>query len=81
MSESKDLLLANEYLRRSKRRWKALALAACAALLFVTLFGFLAMTKGRMRFVRQRRQVIQALAREHQARVVAQRAASPGQPK
>lgn len=35
MTEPKDLLLINEQLRRSNRRWKALALAACTVLIAV----------------------------------------------
>jgi hypothetical protein len=42
MTEPKDLLLINEQLRRSNRFWKALALAACSALVLVVLFGFVA---------------------------------------
>ena len=49
MLEPKDLLLANEHLRWSNRRWKALALAECTLLLLVTLFGFVAVTSARMR--------------------------------
>ena len=49
MTEPKDLLLANEHLRRSNRRWKTLALAECAALMFILLFGFVAVSGARMR--------------------------------
>ena len=35
MTEPKDLLLANEQLRRSIRRWKMLALSTWALLLLV----------------------------------------------
>ena len=41
MTEPKDLLLVVEQLRRSKRRWKTLALAACSTLVLVVLFGFI----------------------------------------
>ena len=49
MLEPKELLLANEHLRRSNRRWKALALAECTLLLLVTLFGFVTAYTARMR--------------------------------
>jgi cell division protein FtsB len=42
MTEPKDLLLVNEQLRRSNRRWKALALAACFALALMVVGGFVA---------------------------------------
>ena len=47
-TEPKDLLLVNEQLRRSNRRWKTLALAACTLLLLVTLFGIVAATRARI---------------------------------
>ena len=68
MTEPKDLLLANEHLRRSNRRWKALALAECAALVFVMLLGFVAVTSARMR-------ALAALRAERDARVMAVQAA------
>ena len=49
MLEPKDLLLANEHLRRSNSTWKALALTECAALVFILLFGFVAVSRARMR--------------------------------
>ena len=49
MLEPKDALLANEHLRRSNRRWKALALAECTLLLLVMLFGFVTADTARMR--------------------------------
>ena len=49
MLEPKDLLLANEHLRWSNRRWKALALAECTLLLLVMLFGFVTANTARMR--------------------------------
>ena len=64
MSEPKDLVLANEQLRRSNRRWKALALGACAALL---LAGFLSVVAAE----RARRQTEEALRAEREARVAA----------
>jgi hypothetical protein len=75
MLEPKDLLLVNEQLRRSNRRWKALALAACAALVFVVFLGFVAMTRERMRAVAAMRDANAALARAEQA---ARGAAVPG---
>ena len=46
MSEPKDLI---EQLRRSNRRWKALALAACSVLVLAALAGFVAMARDQMR--------------------------------
>ena len=79
MTEPKDLLLIKEQLRRSNRRWKALALAACAALAFVLLLGFVAVYTAQLRANRELLAANAALARAHQARVDAQRAANPGQ--
>jgi hypothetical protein len=81
MTEPKDLLLVNEQLRRSNRRWKALALAACSALMLVVPFGFVAVYMAQVRANRELRAANAALASAHQARVDAQRAAKPGQPK
>jgi hypothetical protein len=81
MTEPKDLVLVNEQLRRSNRRWKALALAACSALVLVTLLGFVAVYTAQMRANRELRAANAALASAHQARVEAQRAANPGQPR
>src|SRR3954464_13555365 len=47
MTEPKDLLLINEKLRRSNRRWKALALAAYGASLLAILFGVVAAERAR----------------------------------
>jgi hypothetical protein len=77
-TEPKDLLLAIEQLRRSKRRWKRLALAACAVMIFVALFGVMRAEVGRMR---AEAALSRALVREHQARAEAQQAANPEQPK
>jgi hypothetical protein len=71
MTESEDLI---EQLRRSNRRWKALALTACFALILVALGGFVAASWQRMRVEAQARAVNEALAR-------AQMAANPGQPR
>ena len=49
MTEPKDLLLLVEQLRRSNRRWKALALAACAVLVLAVLFGFVGVYTAQMR--------------------------------
>jgi type VI protein secretion system component VasK len=81
MTEPKDLLLINEQLRRSNRRWKTLALTACATLTFVLLLGFIAVYTAQVRANRELREANAALARAHQARVDAQRAANPGQPR
>jgi hypothetical protein len=81
MTEPKDLLLVNEQLRRSNRRWKALALAASSALVLVLLLGFVAVYAAQMRANRELRATNAALASAHQARLEAQRAANPGQPR
>ena len=67
MYEPKDLLLVNEQLRRSNRRWKALALVACSALVFVALLGVLAVWLQWMRAEAQMRAAHDALARAEQA--------------
>ena len=69
MSEPKDILLANEQLRRSNRRWKALALGACATLILV---AFLSVTAAE----RARRQTEVAMQAERAARVAALSAAN-----
>jgi hypothetical protein len=81
MTEPKDLLLVNEQLRRSNRRWKAVALAACSALVLVLLLGFVAVYTAQMRANRELRDANAALASANQARVDAQRAVNPGQPR
>ena len=48
VSEEKDLLLVNEQLRRSNRRWKALALAACATLILTAFFSVVGATRARI---------------------------------
>ena len=55
MTEPKDLLIVNEQLRRSKRRWKTLALAACSVLLLMVVGIFVVATWERMRLERQKR--------------------------
>jgi hypothetical protein len=74
MTEPKDLLLAIEQLRRSNRRWKALALAACAVVMLVGLSSAMWAQAQRMR--------AEAAAREARAALAeAQGRANPGQPK
>jgi len=81
MTEPKDLLLINEQLRRSNRRWKALALTACAVLAFVLLLGCVAVYTAQVRANRELRAANAALTRAHQARVEAQRAENSEQPR
>jgi hypothetical protein len=81
MTEPKDLLLAIEQLRRSNRRWKTLALAACSALILMAVVSYVATTTARMRLNHELRAVNAALASAHQARVNAQRAPNPRQPR
>jgi hypothetical protein len=52
-----------EQLRRSNRRWKALALAACAVLVLAALVGFVAKSRERMQAEAAMRRVNEALAR------------------
>ena len=77
MTEPKDLLLALEQLRRSNRRWKALALAACATLLLLVVVGFVAVYTAQMRANRELMRANAALAEAHQARMDAQQATIP----
>jgi hypothetical protein len=78
MTEPKDLLLVNEQLRQSNRRWKTLALAACSALLLVVLFGFVVAYTAQERANRELMRANAPLAEAHEARAEAQRAANPG---
>lgn len=64
-----------EQLRRSNRRWKALALTACAALVLAALVGFVAKSRERMQAEAAMRRVNQALASANLA------APNPGQPR
>jgi hypothetical protein len=48
MTEPKDLLLVNEQLRRSNRRWKMLALGAFAMLVLMACFSLVAATRARI---------------------------------
>jgi hypothetical protein len=89
MSETKDILLLVEQLRRSNRRWKALALAACAALVLMALVSVVAATRARKQAEHAMR--AEQLARENamqaecQARMAAAlnaaNAVNPGQPR
>ena len=81
MTESKDLVLVNEQLRRSIRRWKALALTSCATLAFVLLFGLVAAYMARVRANHNLREAKAALASALQARLEAQWDANPGRAK
>jgi hypothetical protein len=76
MPEPKDLLFVNEHLRRSNRRWKALALAACSALVLVALLGAVAVSWQRMRAEAQMREAHDELARAERAARAA--AVTPG---
>jgi hypothetical protein len=81
MTEPKDLLLVNEQLRRSNRRWKTLALAACATLLLLVVVGFVAVYTAQVRANRELMRANAALAEAHQARAEAQRATNPPPPR
>jgi hypothetical protein len=91
MSETKELVLANEQLRRSNRRWKTLALAACSALILMAVVGFVAAMTAQMRLNHEMtaqmrlnhelRAANAALASANQARVDAPSVANPGQPR
>jgi hypothetical protein len=81
MTEPKDLLLVNEHLRRSNRRWKALALAACSVLLIMVVGIFVVATWERMRFERRKQALIEALERDSQARLEAPGAVNPPPPR
>jgi hypothetical protein len=64
MSEQWDLI---EQLRRSNRRWKALALAACSILVLVAVAGFVAMSRQQMLSKELMRAMEQAAANAHHA--------------
>ena len=74
MTEPKAPLHVIEQLRRANRRWKALALAACTALVLAVLFGIVTSE-------RQRRQAEAALREANAARVRTHAALNPGQPR
>src|SRR5689334_18014868 len=81
MTEPKDLLLLVEQLRRSNRRWKTLALTACALLVLMACFSVVAATRARIQAEHAMR--AERLARQNAelARVQAQRPTNPGQPR
>jgi hypothetical protein len=64
MSDPQALIVQ---LRRSNRRWKALALAACSALVLAALVGFVAMSGQRIRAEHAMRAAQDALATAHNA--------------
>jgi hypothetical protein len=71
MSEPKDLLLVNEQLRRSNRRWKTVALAACSALVLMVILSLFAAEKAR-------RQTEAAVRAQYDAAVRVRMAAEAG---
>lgn len=83
MSEPKDLLLVNEQLRRSNRRWKALALAACFVLVLMAIGSFVVGSIAKIQVERERRVALEARARAEVAAAAlrAANAANPGQPR
>ena len=62
MSEPKDLVVVNEQLRKSNRRWKRIALAACSALVLMAILSLVAAEKAR-------RQAEEAMRARHEAAV------------
>ena len=72
MSDSERLI---EQLRRSNRRWKTLALAACATLVLWGLIGLWAAARQRIRAEAALREANEALARANLA------APNPGPPR
>jgi hypothetical protein len=79
MSERKDLLLVNEQLRRSNRRWKALALAACSVLVLMAICSFVLGSIARIQIEREQRVTLEAHARAEGAAAAlrAEKAANP----
>jgi hypothetical protein len=77
VTEPKDLLLVNEQLRRSNRRWKTLALAACAVLVLMAIGSFVVGSMARIHAERERRAAAEARARAEVA-AAAFSAANPG---
>ena len=80
MSEPKDLLLLVEQLRRSNRRWKAVALR-CAALILAAFFGFVASARALMQAEHAMRAERVARERAEIERARAQVTANQGQPR
>ncbi len=72
MTEPKDLLLAIEQLKRSNRRWKTLALAVSAALVFAAIFLVIEAGRQRMRAEAVMRHLQMALADAQQTASQAQ---------
>jgi hypothetical protein len=62
MSEPKDLL---DQLRRSNRRWRALALAACSTLILVAIVAVILTARQRAQAELALRRVNAALAEAH----------------
>ena len=83
MIEAKDLLYVNEQLRRSNRRWKTLALAACAILVLAVIGSFVLGSIAKIQVERERRVALEARARAEVAAAAlrAGNAANPGQPR
>ncbi len=63
MTEPKDLVLLNEQLRRSNRRWKVIALTACGALILMAIVGVVAAASAQMRLKHELRAANAAMAR------------------
>jgi hypothetical protein len=79
VTDPKDLLLVNEQLRRSNRRWKTLALAACAVLVLMAVGIFVVGSMAGIQAERQRRVAEEARVRAEVA-AAALRAANPANP-
>jgi hypothetical protein len=71
MSDTEALI---DQLRRSNRRWKAVALTACFALVLVALFGFIAAARQRFQTEAAMRDLLAAQSR-------AQMATNPAEPR
>ena len=74
MTEPKDLVVVNEQLRKSNRRWKRVALAACSALVLMTILSLVAAEKAR-------RQAEAAVRAQHEAAMRVRMAAGAGLPR
>jgi hypothetical protein len=72
MSDSEALIAR---LRRSNRRWKALALAACGALVLLALVGIAGAVRNRMQVEAAMRRINEAM---EQSQI---EAPNPGQPR
>jgi hypothetical protein len=71
MSDSEHLIAQ---LRRSNRRWKVLALAACSALILAAVLSY-------AKAARERMQVERAMADVRRALASVEKAENPGQPR